>query len=143
MNIEELKKSLLPSVEMWAEQRIADMAQGNPSLALPSVYMKRAVKNLIRRNEGSLNETIDGLSLFVADEEGNVNADTLFQDMASILKTIEPKTYDLGMMHARIGNGKIAFEFPDNIAMDILFGSCKTLNVTADDLMELKNILTE
>ena len=42
MKIEELKEKLLASVGLWADARIDDLVKGNPMLAIPSLYMKRA-----------------------------------------------------------------------------------------------------
>lgn len=51
MNLQKLKERLAPSIETWIDARIDDMIKGNPSLAIPSVYMKRAAHNIVCRNK--------------------------------------------------------------------------------------------
>ena len=65
MNITELKEKLLTSVDLWADARIDDMIKGNPMLAIPSVYMKRAAHNIISINKEKLGKTIDNAALFI------------------------------------------------------------------------------
>ena len=52
MKIEALKEKLMSSVDLWADAQIDDMVKGNPMLAIPSVYIKRAAHNIIAKNKG-------------------------------------------------------------------------------------------
>lgn len=143
MNISELKEKLLQSIELWADSRIDDMVQGNPKLAVPSVYMKRAAHNIIAKNKEMLSRNIDNVALFIADEEGNMNVETVFNDMVQIFKSLEPMPYDLGVFGGTVGNGALTIDLPDNIVTSILFGSKKSIQFTTDDFAELKKLITE
>lgn len=142
MNIQELKERLIPSIETWIDARVDDMVKGNPSLAIPSVYMKRAAHNIVSRNKEKWECRIDGLSLFVADEDGVIDAETVFNDVMQMLKTIEERPFDIGFLHGTIGDGCISIDMPYGLISALLFGSNKSIAITTDDITELKNILT-
>lgn len=141
MNVTELKEKLLDSVDVWADARIDDMVKASPMLAIPSVYMKRAAHNIIAKNKGSWDKSIDNAALFIADENGNIDADTIFADMMQMLKAVEDYHFDFGIVHGHISNGAISIDLPDNIATAILFGSKRSINFTEEDFVELKGLI--
>lgn len=142
MNVTELKEKLLTSLDMWADARISDMVKENPALAIPSVYMKRASHNIIAKNKESWDKSIDNAALFIADENGNIDANTIFEDMMQMLKAVEDYHFDFGIVHGHISNGAISIDLPDNIATAILFGSKRSINFTEEDFVELKDLVT-
>lgn len=142
MNVTELKEKLLTSLDMWADARISDMVKENPALAIPSVYMKRALHNIIAKNKDSWGNSIDNATLFIADENGNIDANTIFEDIMQLLKAVEDYHFDFGIVHGHISNGAISIDLPDNIATAILFGSKRSINFTEEDFVELKDLVT-
>lgn len=142
MNVTELKEKLLESVDVWADARIDDMVKASPMLAIPSVYMKRAAHNIIAKNKDKWDKQIDNATLFIADENGEIDADTIFSDMMQMLKSVNDYHFDFGIIHGRIDNGTISIELPDNIATAILFGSKRSINFTEEDFVELKDLIT-
>ena len=142
MNLQELKERLIPSVEAWIDARVDDMVKSNPALAIPSVYMKRAAHNIVSRHKEKWEGRIDSLSLFVADEDGVIDAESVFDDVMQMLKTIEERPFDVGFLHGTIGDGRISIDVPDGLISALLFGSNKSIAITTDDITELKNILT-
>ena len=142
MNVTELKEKLLTSLDLWADARISDMVKGNPALAIPSVYMKRASHNIIAKNKDSLGKSIDNATLFIADENGNIDADTIFTDLMQILESISNYEFDLGFIKGRIDGGTLSIDLPDNIITNILFGSKKSISFTKTDFEELKSLIT-
>ena len=141
MNVTELKEKLLESVDVWADARIDDMVKANPMLAIPSVYMKRASHNIISKNKDKWDKSIDNATLFIADENGNIDADTIFEDMMQMLKAVEDYHFDFGIVHGHISNGAVSIDLPDNIATAILFGSKRSINFTEEDFVELKDLI--
>ena len=142
MNVTELKEKLLTSLDLWADARISDMVKGNPALAIPSVYMKRASHNIIAKNKDSLGKSIDNATLFIADENGNIDADTIFTDLMQMLESISNYEFDLGFVNGRIDGGILTIDLPDNIITNILFGSKKSISFTKTDFEELKSLIT-
>lgn len=142
MNVTELKEKLLTSLDLWADARISDMVKENPALAIPSVYMKRASHNIIAKNKDSWGKSIDNATLFIADEDGNIDADTIFSDLMQMLENISNYEFDLGFIKGRIDGGVLVIDLPDNIITTILFGSKKSISFTKEDFEELKSLIT-
>lgn len=143
MNINEIKEKLLVSVDMWADVRIDDMVKASPMLAIPSVYMKRAAHNIIAKNKEKWNGQMDNIALFIADENGEIDTDTIFADMMQMMKSASDLHFDLGIVHGHINNGTVSIDLPDNMATAILFGSKRSINLSEDDFKELKDLLTQ
>lgn len=141
MNVTELKEKLLTSLDLWADARIDDMVKANQMLAIPSVYMKRAAHNIIAKHKDSWGKSIDNATLFIADEDGNIDADTIFSDLMQMLENISNYEFDLGFIKGRIDGGAIAIDLPDNIITTILFGSKRSINFTEEDFVELKDLI--
>ena len=142
MNVTELKEKLLTSLDLWADARISDMVKETPALAIPSVYMKRASHNIIAKNKDSWGKSIDNATLFIADENGNIDADTIFTDLMQMLESISNYEFDLGFIKGRIDGGTLSIDLPDNIITNILFGSKKSISFTKTDFEELKSLIT-
>lgn len=142
MNVTELKEKLLTSLDLWADARIDDMVKANQMLAIPSVYMKRAAHNIIAKHKDSLGKSIDNATLFIADEDGNIDADTIFSDLMQMLENISNYEFDLGFIKGRIDGGVLSIDLPDNIITTILFGSKKSISFTKDDFEELRSLVT-
>ena len=142
MNVTELKEKLLTSLDLWADARISDMVKETPALAIPSVYMKRASHNIIANNKDSLGKSIDNATLFIADENGNIDADTIFTDLMQMLESISNYEFDLGFVKGRIDGGTLSIDLPDNIITTILFGNKKSISFTKTDFDELKSLIT-
>lgn len=142
MNVTELKEKLLTSLDLWADARISDMVKETPALAIPSVYMKRASHNIIAKNKDSWCKSIDNATLFIADENGNIDADTIFTDLMQMLESISNYEFDLGFIKGRIDGGTLSIDLPDNIITNILFGSKKSISFTKTDFDELKSLIT-
>lgn len=142
MNVTELKEKLLTSLDLWADARISDMVKENPALAIPSVYMKRASHNIIAKHKDSWGKSIDNATLFIADEDGNIDADTIFSDLMQMLANISNYEFDLGFIKGRIDGGALSIDLPDNTITTILFGSKKSISFTKDDFEELRSLVT-
>ena len=142
MNVTELKEKLLTSLDLWADARISDMVKETPALAIPSVYMKRASHNIIAKHKDSWGKSIDNATLFIADENGNIDADTIFTDLMQMLESISNYEFDLGFVKGRIDGGTLSIDLPDNIITNILFGSKKSISFTKTDFEELKSLIT-
>ena len=142
MNIPELKEKLLTSLDLWADARISDMVKENPALAIPSVYIKRAAHNIIAKNKESWGKSIDNATLFIADEDGNIDTDTIFADIMQMLENISNYEFDLGFIKGRINDGAVSIDQPDNIITTILFGSKKSISFVKSDFEELKSLIT-
>lgn len=143
MNIPTLKDKILDSLDLWLEERIDDMIKDNTSLAIPSVYLKRGCHNIINKYEGKISEGIDNAALFLTDENGNIDAKTVFEDIMKIFSSMEETSFELGIIKGIVGKGKLSLTLPDNILTNIVFGSNKAITFNEDDFLELKDLLLE
>ena len=142
MNVTELKEKLLTSLDLWADARISDMVKETPALAIPSVYMKRASHNIIAKHKDSWGKSIDNATLFIADENGNIDADTIFTDLMQMLESISNYEFDLGFVNGRIDGGILTIDLPDNIITNILFLINNSVSFTNTDSYEVKSLMT-
>lgn len=126
----------------FATVTIDDMVKASPMLAIPSVYMKRAAHNIIAKNKGKWDKSIDNATLFIADENENIDADTIFADMMQMLKSVNDYHFDFGIIHGKIDNGVVSINLPDNPFVAILFGSKRSINFTEEDFVELNELIT-
>lgn len=139
----ELKSSLVSSVELWADERIRDLAASNPVFAPMAKYMKRGVHNMLVQKDKEITEKIEGIMLFVADENGNYNKEELFDDMMNLFKTMKPYKFEQGIVKGTIGEGSILLELPDNQLTSFIMGGNNAIRITEPDFLQLKSIFTD
>lgn len=139
----ELKNKLISSVRQWADQRIDAFFTENKQFKPVSLYMKRAVNNLLIREDVKIEGWVDNAMLFIADENGEYSAETLFDDAMTIFKEMEEKSFNTGMINGSIGKGQIRIELPNNPIRSFLFGDMKAIRITDADFEELRTIITE
>jgi len=143
MKLEELKDRLTLSVGEWADCRIDDFDKANPRMRTASVYMKRGVRNWLARKDKAISDMIDGVSLFICDENGEVDAGMVFDDLMTTLDEAEETPFGCGLLRGTIGKGMIRFQLPDNPIMSLLFGNSQAIRITTADFKELKSMVTE
>lgn len=143
MNVTTLKDKFLDSIDLWLEERVDDLLKGNPSLAIPSIYLKRGCHNIINKYENKISNSIDNVSLFIADENGNIDANTMFNDAMELFNSIDETNFEIGIVSGVVGKGKVVINIPDNIFTNIVFGSKKSITFNEDDFIELKSLLLE
>ncbi len=86
---------------------------------------------------------IDNASLFICDENGNVDADLLFEDMMQMFREMDEVPFGKGFIQGSFGKGIIRFRLPDNPVVNLLFGNTGAIKITDADILELKKIITE
>lgn len=143
MNIPSLKEKMLSSLDTWFKGRVDEMVGDNPTLAVSSVYIKRGCHNLLNKYEGKISQSIDNAALFLADEKGDINTNTLFADVIELFKGLEDNPFDIGLVQGVVGKGKVSITLPDNIFTNIIFGNKKTITFNEKDFLELKALLVE
>lgn len=143
VKIDELKDRIMSSIGAWAESRIDEFAEGNPRMKVASVYMKRGIRNYLAREDKKIGGMIDGLSMFVCDEDGKVDTGTVFDDMMRIFKESDEVPFGTGIFHGTIGKGVIRIQLPDNPIASLLFGDTGAIKITDADILEFKKIIME
>ena len=141
-NLINFKEKLANSFEVWADGRIDDFVVQNPNLKIASVYMKRGVKNYLVKEKGKIDGMIDSAALFLCDEEGNIDADMLFNDMLTMFRDMDEMPFGKGFLQGTIGKGVLRFQLPDNPVFNLLFGNTGAIKITDADFIELKELFT-
>lgn len=141
MKIGEFRERLAPAVESWAHGLIDGLAGGNARLVPVSAYLKRGVSNWIARNGGRLSEAVEGVSLFVCDADGNIDAGTVFDDFMAMFRAMGETRFGIGPVSGTAGGGRIRLELPDGFITSVLFGDTRAVTITENDFAGLRDIL--
>ena len=81
-SITEIKDKMADSLLLWIDDRIDTLVEANPKLKVASVYLKRGAKNYIAKERDNLNTMIDNASLFLCDENGNIDMGGYYMNIA-------------------------------------------------------------
>lgn len=103
--------------------------------------MKRGVNNWLEREDERINNVVDNSLLFVADKDGNVDVDTVVDDLVDMFKQMEVQEKKLGMFNLSYGKGEVILKIPHNVFLDMLFGDLGQIRLTSEDLLEIKSLL--
>lgn len=138
----ELKNKVTEGLLLWIDERVDALVRNTPGLLPAGKYLKRGVSNMIRREDAKIEKGIGDLMLFIADENGNYDMDTLFDDILSMFQAMPERPFELGLFHGTVGNGVIRVQLPDNPLVSFFMGDTGAIKITGDDIKELKSILT-
>lgn len=130
------------SVRTWAETKIDELCETRPRLKAASVYLKRGLNNWLDREEKQVDDMVDILALFVADSEGKIDADMLIDDAVKMFREMDVNYSEIANFAIEYGKGEISISIPRNVFFDLIFGELGKITITADDLLEVKNLLS-
>lgn len=136
------KVKIADAIEAWALDIVDGMVAGSPKLAVAGVYVKNGIRNYRKREECKWDKMIDDVSLFIADEKGEVNLDKVFSDGMQVLKDMDEMPISLGLFDGTIGKGSIKIHIPDNIITRTLFGDMGAIIIGESDFKQLKEALS-
>lgn len=139
--INEFKGNLKSSVQEWAESKIDVLCEGKPKMRSASIYIKRGLNNWLEREDANINKLVDNGLLFIADKDGGLDTDMLIDDAVKVFKEMDIQEKDLGMFHIEYGKGEVSVNIPHNFFLDMIFGDLGKIRLTADDFLELKELL--
>lgn len=140
--VAKLATDLKASVRTWAENKIDELCATRPRMKAASVYMKRGLNNWLDREEGRINDMVDTLALFVADKDGKIDADTLFEDAVKMFREMDVNYTEIANFAVEYGKGEVSIAIPHNVFLDMIFGDLGKVTITADDIMELKSLMS-
>lgn len=141
--MDKLTADVTKAVKKWGECKIDELCTQRPSMQAASVYLKRGLNNWLDREESKVGEMVDTLALFAADKDGNIDADTLIGDAVNIFREMEVNYTKMGAFGIEYGKGAVTIHIPHNIFMDMVFGNLGQVKITADDLLELRKLMSE
>lgn len=136
-----LTGDLKNAVRRWAYGKIDELSAGRPRLKAASVYLKRGLNNYMEREDKSINSMVDGLTLFVADKDGNIDTDMLIDDAVAMFREMDVAYAEMGAFGIEYGKGAVTINIPHNVFLDMIFGDLGKITITADDLLEIKALM--
>lgn len=136
-----LTGDLKAAVRKWAYGKIDELSAGRPRLKAASVYLKRGLNNYMEREDKRINSMVDGLSMFVADKDGNIDTDMLIDDAVTMFKEMDVNYTDMGAFGIEYGKGAVTINIPHNVFLDMIFGDLGKITITAEDLLEIKSLM--
>lgn len=139
-NIEQTKCHVVAAVEKWADSLIDDFANRFHIVPL-APYAKRYTKNYIAQKGDRVSEMISNAAMFVCDEKGNCDIETVTEDFLNMLKTMRP--VPVPFLNGTIGEGRIKFQLPKIPIVTPMLGGTTEMTITEHDLEELRRILIE
>lgn len=105
------------------------------------MYLKRGLNNWMEREDKRINSMVDGLTMFVADKDGNIDTDMLIDDAVTMFKEMDVNYADMGAFGIEYGKGAVTINIPHNVFLDMIFGDLGKIMITADDLLEIKSLM--
>lgn len=139
--VNKFKGNLKSSIQSWAEDKIDSLIDEKPRLKPASIYMKRGLNNWLDKEDGRINKMIDSMMLFVSDKNGGIDSDLLINDAVDMFKMMDKQQMQFGAFSLEYGKGEILISIPHNPWLDLIFGDLGQVRLTADDLLEIKNLL--
>lgn len=139
--INEFKGNLKTSLQEWGNSKIEALCGDNPRMKAASVYMKRGLDNWLEMEDERINKMVDRSLLFIADKNGGIDTDMLIDDAVEMFKGMEKQQMELGMFLLEYGKGEVSVAIPHNFMLDMIFGDLGKIRLTADDLLEMKELL--
>lgn len=138
---EKLTEDIKKAVKVWGEKKIDELCATQPKMKAASVYLKRGLNNWLDREEKQVDEMVNTLTLFVADKEGNIDTDTLVNDAVNIFREMDVNYAELGYFGVEYGKGVVTIHIPHNVLLDMIFGELGQIRITAEDLLEIKQLM--
>lgn len=136
-----LTGDLKAAVRKWAYGKIDELAAERPKLKAASVYLKRGLSNYMEREDKRINSMVDSLTLFVADKDGKIDTDMLIDDAVTMFKEMDVAYAEIGSFGIEYGKGAVTINIPHNVFLDMIFGDLGQIRITAEDLLEIKQLM--
>ena len=136
-DINRFKGQLKSTLQQWGNRKIDEIFPNKPQM---KAFAKNGLNNIMARMDAKLNKYIDGLVLFVGNENGVIDTDTMVDMAAEVFKEMEPNRYQFEFMDIEVGRGKVVFNLPQNFMFDLLFGKSGNITMTVDDILEMKGM---
>lgn len=137
-DVNRFKGTVKSALQEWGNAKIDEML---PKKAAAKHFIKNGLNNMLSRYDDRLNGWMENLFVFVADENGVIDSDTMVDAIAGIFGEMPRKEYDMGMFHVTAGAGEVLVDFPHNFLTDMLVGDTGRIRLTTDDILEFKNLI--
>lgn len=137
-DVNQFKGTIKTALQDWGNAKIDEML---PKKAAPKAFLKNGLNNILTRYDANINKWVDNIFLFVADENGVIDSDTMIDTLADIFKEMPKKEYSFGAFGMVAGAGEVTISFPHNFLMDLLVGDMGSVKFTTEDILEFKELI--
>ncbi len=134
-DVNAFKGAVKDAVASWGNKKIEELFKGRPI----EQFAKKGLRNIIAREDEKINRYVDNAFLFLADETGAVDSDTVIDDVCAMFVNMKETTYPVGPVNLKVGNGEVAVNLPHNFLLDMMTGGMGVIKFTKEDFLELKN----
>ena len=135
-DVNALKGAVKDAALSWGNKKIDELFKNKTAVA---VMAKRGLRNFVANYGERINGYVDNAFMFLADEQGNIDSDTMVEMMCDLLTEMKETECPMGPVTAKVGAGQVAVELPHNFLLDMLTGGMGVIKFTKEDFLELKN----
>jgi len=139
-DVNQFKGAIKNALQDWGNAKIDEMLSKKTA---PKAFLKNGLNNMLTRYDANINKWVDNIFLFVADENGVIDSDTMIDTFAGIFKEMPKKEYSFGYCGVVAGGGEVIISFPHNFLMDMLVGDMGSVKFTTEDILELKELFND
>ena len=139
-NIDAFKADMLGGLHRWLDSMVSELCDGNRMPMALAPYLKRGINNAMHRYDAQLQSYIDTATMFIADENGNIDSRNFITDMVQMFRSMPQRGTQIGGMRITYGEGTIEAQLPDNWLTRLL-GDVGTIRITAEDIDRLASEL--
>lgn len=137
-DMQALADDMATALREWGKGRIRALVDSRPGLAAVSPYMERGVDNWVARERGRIGDMVGNAAMFIADGDGNINADTVMEDLLGMFRNMPRRQAAIGVFEVEYGKGEVCVTIPHDPLLDIILGDLGQVRLTADDLEGLR-----
>lgn len=139
-NIDAFKADMLGGLHRWLDSMVSELCDGNRMPMSLAPYLKRGINNAMIRYDTKLQSYIDTATMFIADENGNIDSHNFITDAVQMFRSMPQRGTQIGGMRITYGEGTIEAQLPDNWLTRML-GDVGTIRITAEDIDRLASEL--
>lgn len=137
-DVNQFKGVVKTALQDWGNAKIEEMLPKKPA---PKAFLKNGLNNILTRYDADINKWVDNIFLFVADENGVIDSDTMVDSLVGVFKEMPKKEYSFGSIGIMAGAGEVTICFPHNFLMDMLVGDMGSVKITTEDILDFKNLI--
>ncbi len=137
-DVNQFKGTIKTALQDWGNAKIDEML---PKKAASKAFLKNGLNNMLTRFDANINKWVDNIFIFVADENGVIDSDSMLDMFADIFKGMPKKEYSFGTFGVVAGAGEVIISFPHNFLMDMLVGDMESVKFTTEDILEIKSLI--
>ncbi len=132
------KGEIKTALQTWAEGKIDALFPGKASVR---TLMKRGLNNYLVREDVKINKALDYGFLFLADERGVIDTDSMTETLKGLFSEMDKKDFHFGFIHVSVGKGVAEINIDSSPLFDFVVGDFGGVRFSADDIDEFKTFL--